>query len=456
MKTLGYHCTLPIVAAFFCLLGLASAEAAPEIPAAAGSPPITNTFAAIDLPTVLRLAGAQNLDVQIAIQRLKEASANRSSATALFLPSISPGITYHRRDGMAQAVPAGTVSETHLESYSPGGAIAAQVNIGDAIYQSLAAKQLVEASRQGLEAQRLDSCFAAAESYFDLVKSKALADVLAEAVNISNDYQKQLHQAVESGIAFKGDELRVQTQSQNYQIARRQALEQQQAASVTLAQLLHLDSTMELIPENGDMVPLKLIPPDAGVASLVQQALMARPELKQSRALVLAAGDAKKGAVYGPLIPSVGAQVFVGAFGGGHDNAPSNFGASQDYTLGISWKIGPGGLFDSGRVNASMARLTAAELTEAKLKESIIADVVRKHNRAQSLLEQITLTERKLTTAGETLRLTRERKQFGVGIVLEDIQAQQELTKARSDYLSAISEFNKAEFALSSALGKAR
>src|SRR5438067_2345901 len=40
----------------------------------------TNNIHLIDLPTVLRLAGAQNLDVQIAVQKLAEARANRESA----------------------------------------------------------------------------------------------------------------------------------------------------------------------------------------------------------------------------------------------------------------------------------------------------------------------------------------------------------------------------------------
>ena len=41
----------------------------------------------------------------------------------------------------------------------------------------------------------------------------------------------------------------------------------------------------------------------------------------------------------------------------------------------------------------------------------------------------------------------------GVGAVLEDIQAQQELTRARSDYLSAVAEFNKAQYGLAKAVG---
>jgi outer membrane protein TolC len=39
----------------------------------------------------------------------------------------------------------------------------------------------------------------------------------------------------------------------------------------------------------------------------------------------------------------------------------------------------------------------------------------------QSLCAQIALAQQNLATATETLRLTRERKQYGVGNVLEDI-----------------------------------
>jgi len=44
----------------------------------------------IDLPTVLRLAGAQNLDVQIARERLNEAQASRETALEQFVPSLTP------------------------------------------------------------------------------------------------------------------------------------------------------------------------------------------------------------------------------------------------------------------------------------------------------------------------------------------------------------------------------
>src|SRR5947207_12722266 len=341
----------------------------------------TNNVYPIDLPTALRLANAQNLDIQIARERLKEGKANRESAVELFLPWISPGAVYRRHENRIQDV-VGNIIDADKQSYPVGGAITAQMDLGDAIYKSLAAKQLVNAADHALESQRQDSTLAAAQGYYDLAKAKAIGDVVKEALGVSQDYQKQLHEAVGAGIAFKGDELRVQTQTERYQIALRQALEQQRVAAARLAQILHLDSRVELVPEDTDLVPLTLVETNASLDSLVQQALGSRPELKQSQALLTAAHDARNGAVFGPLIPSLGAQAWVGGLGGGKNNGTGNFGESEDYFVGLGWRIGPGGLFDSGRIHASHARLEAARLSHAKVRDEITRQVAESHPRA--------------------------------------------------------------------------
>src|ERR1043165_7582569 len=74
----------------------------------AATPPVlttsTNTPQLIDLATALRLAGAQNLDVAIARERVKEAKAQHDQARMQFLPWLSPGIGYRRHDGNIQDV----------------------------------------------------------------------------------------------------------------------------------------------------------------------------------------------------------------------------------------------------------------------------------------------------------------------------------------------------------------
>jgi outer membrane protein TolC len=407
------------------------------------------------LPTVLRLADAQNLDVQVARERVKEAMANRTSAVEQFIPWLAPGLTWHRRDGVAQASPSGIIGNADFQSYQPGLALTAQTNVGDAYYNALAAKQLVRASDEGLATQRQDAALQAAERYFDLAKAKALVSITRDALAISLEYQQQLHEAVGIGIAFRGDELRVQAQTERYQIVLRQALTQQRMASVELGRVLHLDANVELVPQEAELVPLALIDTAASIESLLARAVRARPEVKQTEALLAASRASRNAAIYGPLMPSIGAQLFDGRLGGGPDSGHGRVGPVRDYALGLNWRIGPGGLFDFGRIDATGAQLAARALGDVKLRDAIAADVVSAHTRIHALADQIALAERALATTSEVLRLTRARKQFGVGIVLEDIQAQQAVTQARSDYISAVADFDKAQYALNRAVGGA-
>jgi outer membrane protein TolC len=85
--------------------------------------------------------------------------------------------------------------------------------------------------------------------------------------------------------------------------------------------------------------------------------------------------------------------------------------------------------------------------TEARCVPGISSPRI-KAARVQSLFEQVRLAKSSTKSAAETLRMTRERKELGVGIVLEDIQAQQELIRARSDHVASVTELNQEQFAL--------
>jgi len=413
----------------------------------------TNEVHLVDLPTALRLAGAQNLDVKIARERLAEAKANHSAALAQFFPWVSPGITYRQHDDKIQDV-AGSIIDVNKYSYAPGATLEAQVDIGDALYKSLAAKQLAAAATHALEAQRQDSVLAAAQGYFDLALAQGSVGVARQSLQINADYEGQIHHALEAGIAFKGDELRVSVQKERSQQVLRQAIEQQRIAAARLAQVLHLDPAIELTAPDSDLAPLSLMETNAALDPLVHEALASRPELKQSQSVLAAAREAKSGVTYGPMIPSVGAQGFFGGLGGGRSGVPDTFGPQEDYLVGLSWRVGPGGLGDFTRARAAESRMKTAELTLEKQRDDLIRQVVEAVTHWQSLGDQLATTRRALAAAEEGLRLAQQRKEFAVGIVLETIQAEQDLTRARLDFLKAIAEFNKAQYALRKATGK--
>lgn len=407
----------------------------------------------VDLPTVLRLANAQNVDVQIARERLAEAKANHTSAQWQFFPYLAPGITYRKHEGRVQAVD-GAIFDASKGSYAPGVTVGMQVDLGEAYFRQLAAKQLVEGADHGVDVQKSESALVAAQSYFDLLFAQSSVDVAKEALRISTNYQDQTEQAFNAGIAFQGDALRVRVQSERNRLSVEQAEQQRKIASARLVQVLNLDPTIELTPQSEEIVPLALIETNAALGALVQQAIANRPETKQGNASLEAARLAAKGAVYAPMIPTVGAQVFAGGLGGGTGGDLGNFGDQQDYVLGLSWRIGPGGMFDSGRTRAAEARAKTSELLVEKIYDDVARQVVDAAVKTDSLRRQIDMAKAALEAANSGLKLAQMRREFAVGIVLENIQAEQDLTRARLDYLRAISDYNKSQYDLARALGR--
>jgi outer membrane protein TolC len=423
---------------------------------------VTNTPASgnarpfvLDLPTTLQLAGARNLEIQIAREKLTEARADHESAVWQFFPSIIPGLGYRRHDDLIQDV-AGNVTEVHKDSYTVGPTLSGQLDLGDAIYRKLAAHQRVKAAGFAAESQRQESLLAAAECYFDLTRSHAAGRVAEDSIRIAEEFAAQLKQAVGAGIAFRGDALRAEVQVDRNRLALRQAREQSILAAARLVRILHLDFSPETAMAVSDdgLVPLVLIATNRTLEAMVVRAKTLRPEIQQSRTQIRAAEDLRDGARYGPLVPSLGAQVFAGGLGGGVNNGPGRFGASEDYQFTLGWRLGPGGLFDRGRIRANESRLQVARLNDQKLADDITREVVEGLTRVQSLGDQLQTARHAVETASEVLRLAADRKEFAVGAVLERIQSEQDLTHARLDFLTLVAEFNKAQFALQKAAGE--
>ncbi len=419
----------------------------------AGDSTASHNLLVVDLPTTLRLAGARVLDVQLAREKFAEARAAEESAIERFFPWLAPGVTYRRHDNLIQNTE-GLIEDVHKQSYAPGGTVAAQTDIGDAVFKSLEAHQLAKAARNGLNAQQQETILIAARGYFDLAAANEAVGVAREALRVSADYATEIERAVDAGIAFKGDALRVKVQQQRDEIALRRAEENAQVASAKLVQILHLDPTVELMPRDMSVVPLSIISAKQPVGDLVSQALATRPEMQRSAAFLSAAKHAKNGAIYGPLIPTAGGQAFFGGLGGGMDSETGHFGESEDYVVSGSWRIGPGGLFDFGNIHAQQARLRGAAVTADKLIDQVANEVLVNHARVRSLANQIATAKQSLSDAEEALRLGQERKEFGVGVVLETILAQQELSRVRHDYLNIVTDYNKAQYELLRALGR--
>lgn len=133
----------------------------------ANAPKQKGNVRVIDLPTVLQLAGAKSLDVQLAREQLTEAKAKHEIARERFFPWIMPGFAYRRHDGQLQDV-TGNLFSTSKQSYGVGANVSAEWNLGEAIYADLAEKQRSRAADSQVKVTAQTTIYQAVQEYFEI------------------------------------------------------------------------------------------------------------------------------------------------------------------------------------------------------------------------------------------------------------------------------------------------
>lgn len=414
--------------------------------------PTDNSPHPIDLPAVLKLAGAESLEVKLAEETLLEAQAREQGSLWQLFPTLSPGLGYRNHTGRAQAV-TGQVSDVNKESLSAGATIQLQLDIGEAIYRRLAAQQTVLAAGHGLEAQRRRTVQQAVQAYFDLLRAQLALKLSDESVRIARDYHGQVVHGVAAGLAPKADELRASAQLNRSEVRRSQAAEVLFRESTRLAQLLRLRIDGNLRPVGAQATLLAFPEKELPLQELLQQALTKRAELAENESLASAASQETYGARYAPLYPTLGAQYFAGGLGGSPASARRDYASSSETSVTLSWRIGAGGLFDRSREAAAEARERQIRLRGAGIRESITREVMDARTEVNSLLGQLELLRQQVDSTEAALQLAMRRKEFSVGVVMETVQAQQDALQAKFDYLQTLTEANKAQYRLRHAIG---
>src|SRR5205807_9044951 len=98
----------------------------------------------INLPTALRLAGVQPIDIGLASERIRLAAAQLERAQVLWLPTVYLGTDYFRHDGQIQDVE-GKVFGTSKSPFMVGAGPYAVFAVTDAVFDALGARSTVRA-----------------------------------------------------------------------------------------------------------------------------------------------------------------------------------------------------------------------------------------------------------------------------------------------------------------------
>ncbi len=407
----------------------------------------------IDLPSVLRLAGADSVEVRIAQERLAEARAREDGTLWQMFPVISPGVTYRNHSGQLQDI-VGQVTDITKSSFGAGATLQLSLEIGESTYRRLAAKQMTLAAEHRLESERRRMLLAAAEAYFELTAAQAAADLQEDAVRLASDLHRQVSAAVAAGLAAKGDEHRAFAQLTRAQIRREQARDARRGAAARLAEVVRLPVDVDLTPADRRPVAIAVPGSDRKLDALVQTALARRPEIAEAERLDSAAQENLAGAKYAPLWPTLGAQVFGGGLGGSPSSARDDWGRSTDTQVTLSWRIGAGGLLDSSRVRAAKAAAAQGRLGIERIRDAVTREVVEAHAAVQATSAAVKSAQAGLKSAEDGLKLAAQRRDFAVGAVMETLQSQQDAVQARLEAVRSVADLNKARHRLKAAVGE--
>ena len=406
----------------------------------------------LDLPTTMRLAGARNDDIALARSKHAEAIADSRTAWQRFWPSLSLAAASRGHQGRVQDI-GGAVFDASKQQYTLGGALLVDWSPGEIYYSALAANQHALAAGELAEATRKDILLKAIDHYYTLLAAEASLAVASDDLQLSDNYAAQLNAATTTGTAYRADFLRASLASTRLRLALGKASESRDLAAANLAETLRLPPLSELRPAKSDLVPVTLSSPSS-IQSLLNLAAASRPELRAAAANLSAASIDADRARLAPLIPSVNAGYSLGALGGGRDGQWASPRDSHDLFLGLTWKIGPGGIFDTQRKKTTALQQQRATLTERSLQASIANEVVSAATKAASAADQIRLCDKAVADATEILTLASQRKASEIGAVADVLLAREDVSRARQARIQSVTDFNKAQHELRRATGQ--
>ncbi|WP_303840498.1 TolC family protein [Selenomonas ruminantium] len=317
-----------------------------------------------------------------------------------------------------------------------GGQVEGQIDAGR--YQLNRADLTTENTRQTVR-------YAAAEGYANLIHLENLARVAREAVEMGNTQMNLIQAQFEEGAVAEADLLMMKVNIANDRQNLVNAEKQVDVAKSTLASIVGL-------PQDTDVEPLDIFtyePYDKDLAACEAYALEHRPDGLAADYNIKAAQAQKDTAKagYRPKVTAVASQNISG-------NTPFRSERSNAWEAGlnISWNI-----FDNGvtaeSVQQADANIRAYEAEARRVKKAIRLETRTAYLNMKAAEQNIQETAVAVKQAEDSYMIAQVRYEEGVDVLLGLTDAQDKLTRAKQNYMTALYQYNLSRAALEKAMG---
>lgn len=315
-------------------------------------------------------------------------------------------------------------------------------------------KGQIKQARYGLNAQDLALeetkqaiRLQATSDYYNILQCRNLIDVEQESVNTLQEHLDNVNAQYRVGTVAKSDVLASQVQLANAQQALVTAQNNYDIAVSTLNNVIGLptDTVLDIRDQ------LKYTKYDLTQDDCTNYALDNRADGAAARYAVKAAeaGVETAKAGYQPTVNAVVNKSIGGEKPFRHDHTSSD---SWSAGVNASWNVFDNGLTQASVKSANMA-LAKAQEEAAQTDDQIRLDVRKAYLGLQAAEKNIQTTSVAVTRAEEDYKIAQVRYSAGVGTNLDVMDANEKLTTARTNYYTALYNYNTSKASLDKAMG---
>lgn len=396
----------------------------------------------IDLKGAVTTAIQNNRDITIAELKRREAEADVSAAAAKKNPSVSYSWQKNQYSSDSKTALQTGTNHGYSQEISVSWPIWTFGQVEGAIDAARYQKNIADLDVYKTEA---DTKLAAVQAYYQYLEAIKLAEVQAQSVTDYASHLNNVQQQFDAGIVAKLDVLSSNVSLAN---AKQKSIAADNTRDVAEANL----NNIMRVPMNTTLNPLDKNFPEPEFDLTMEQAIL----MAQKYRWELVEADYSVKAAQASLRSKKAGYMPTVSVGGGYSWKEASVTSvdKDDWAVkgGLSWSLWDGGATQASVKKADAAVKTAQE-TLLQAREKIELEVRQDYLNVLSYKEQIRAAEASVAQAEEAYKIATVRYSSGVGINLDVLDAELALNTARTNYITALYNYNIGLATLEHAMG---
>jgi outer membrane protein TolC len=401
------------------------------------------------------------------------AEAELSRTKVLWIPALNLGFDYIRHDGGGPDFNKGILTAPSTNFFYAGAGLWGipwgTISTTNAIFEPLAARQVLNASHWDIQTAKNDVVWQTAEAYFSVHQYRGIFAGSLYTVTRARDVVRRV-EGLSKDLASPFELDRARNMLADLEQQSVMARQQWRVQSARLTKILRLDPRAVVEPIEHDHTQITLVDPARELDDLMPIALTNRPEISSRQAMIKAAEwqiKREKAKFYTPDIVLNGFQTPYemlqgGIFGIGPNSSLNQWTGRADVSIQPLIQLESVGIGNLARIKGARGMESLAIIDLYQAQDLAAQEVTEAHARVQSTAVRVVQAERALRTGIITLNGTVEgleqTSRFGDVLVLisrpqEAVYALQLLQRAFDEYFTTVAEYNRSQFELFHALG---